>query len=109
MAGNWDWHRRKEYSKREIESLSMLREILSASKPREKRAVISKFNPHFYALFPDGVKHYEQRDEREDSQKYGKDGAEVCEHGQTAKAELLPIESRIFTQEINEKENRDGI
>lgn len=91
MAGNWDWNRRKEYSKREIESLSMLREILSASKPREKRAVISKFNPHFYALFPDGVKHYAEQNE------------------QTATTELSLVESRIFRCEDEEKENRDGI
>ncbi len=91
MAGNWDWHRRKEYSKREIESLSMLREILGASKPREKRAVISKFNPHFYALFPDGVKHYAEQNE------------------QTATTELSLVESRIFRCEDEEKGNRDGI
>lgn len=91
MSGNWDWHRRKEYSKREIESLSMLREILSASKPREKRAVISKFNPHFYALFPDGVKHYAEQNEQETT------------------TELPLVESRIFRCEDEEKENRDGI
>ena len=91
MAGNWDWNRRKEYSKREIESLSMLREILGASKPQAKRAVISKFNPHFYALFPDGVKHYAEQNE------------------QSATTELSLVESRIFRCEDEEKENRDGV
>lgn len=92
MSGNWDWNRRKEYSKREVESLAMLREILSASKTKEKRAVISKFNPHFYLLFPDGVKHYVE-----------------SEDGQKATATVSTTESRIFTQEVDEKENRDGI
>ena len=92
MAGNWDWHRRKEYTKRDNESLSMLREILSASKPREKRAVISKFNPHFYALFPDGVKHYAEQNE------------------QTATTTVSTTESRIFTQEVAEESgDRHGV
>ena len=99
MAGNWDWHRRKEYSKREVESLAMLHEILSANRLSEKRAVISKFNPHFYTLFPDGVKRYESN----------KDCAENCEYGQTAKAELLPTESRIFRCKDEEEENRYGV
>lgn len=91
MAGNWDWHRRKEYSKREVESLAMLHEILSANRPSEKRAVISKFNPYFYALFPDGVKHYAE------------------ENGQSAKATVLPTESRIFRCKDEEEENRYGV
>ena len=93
MAGNWDWHRRKEYSKREVESLAMLREILSASKPKEKRAVISKFNPHFYLLFPDGVKHYaeERQDELE-----------------TETLSRTPT-TQIYTQDTDEKEKSHGI
>ena len=99
MAGNWDWNRRKEYSKREVESLAMLREILSASKTKEKRAVISKFNPHFYLLFPDGVKHYEDADCAR-SQAFD---------GQATTTMVSVSEGRIFTQEVSEKENRDGI
>ena len=100
MAGNWDWHRRKEYSKREVESLAMLREILSASKPREKRAVISKFNPHFYLLFPDGVKHYEQDSDSTRLQASDDTDAETSIRTSTF---------GICTQDKDEKESLHGI
>jgi len=98
MAGNWDWHRRKEYSKREVESLAMLREILSASKPKEKRAVISKFNPHFYLLFPDGVKHYEQDSDSTRLQASDDTDAET-------KALLRTPTGEVFTRDKEENEN----
>ena len=100
MAGNWDWHRRKEYSKREVESLAMLREILSASKPKEKRAVISKFNPHFYLLFPDGVKHYAVENEQ-DSDNTGWNAPDDID----AKALLRTPTGEVFTRDKEENEN----
>lgn len=104
MAGNWDWHRRKEYSKREVESLAMLREILSASKPKEKRAVISKFNPHFYILFPDGVKHYAVENEQDSDKNRG----EIPDDND-AKALLRTETTQIYTQDTDEKEKSHGI
>ena len=100
MAGNWDWHRRKEYSKREVESLAMLREILTSKKPSDKRAVISKFNPHFYLLFPDGVKHYADEIEQ-DSGNIGWQTPDDTD----AKALLRTPSGEVFTRDKEENEN----
>ena len=52
---------RDKYKERiRIEKMRMLNEILSASKLKEKQAVVAKFNPYFYLLFHEGVKTYEQ-------------------------------------------------
>jgi hypothetical protein len=52
---------RDKYKERvHIEKMRMLNEILSANEPRDKRAVVARFNPYFYLLFQDGVKRYEQ-------------------------------------------------
>lgn len=41
-------------------SMFMLDDILSANKIKEKRSVVARFNPHFYLMFQEGVKRYEQ-------------------------------------------------
>jgi hypothetical protein len=46
-----------------MEQMRMLNEILSANQPKDKRAVVTRFNPYFYLLFQDGVKRYEQDDQ----------------------------------------------
>lgn len=52
---------RDKYKERiRIEKMRMLNEILSASKLKEKQAVVTKFNPYFYLMFHEGVKVYEQ-------------------------------------------------
>lgn len=48
MAGNWDWNKRKAYSRREVESLRMLRDILNAPNAQAKRAVVAQYNPLHY-------------------------------------------------------------
>lgn len=51
---------RDKYKERiHLEKMRMLNEILSAKQPKEKRAVITRFNPYFYLMFQDGVKRYE--------------------------------------------------
>ena len=100
MAGNWDWHRRKEYSKREVESLAMLREILTSKKPSDKRAVISKFNPHFYLLFPDGVKHYANEIEQNSM-----GNQPQASNDTDAKALLRTPSGEVFTRDTEETEN----
>ena len=50
MAGNWDWNKRKAYSRREIESLRMLRDILNAPNAQAKRAVVAQYNPLHYVF-----------------------------------------------------------
>lgn len=51
---------RDKYKERvRIEKMRMLNEILSASKPKDKRAVVTRFNPYFYLMFHEGVKSYE--------------------------------------------------
>ena len=47
------------------EAMRMLNEILSANRIKEKRDVVAKFNPHFYLMFQDGVKRYEDEQETE--------------------------------------------
>jgi len=47
------------------EAMRMLNEILSANRIKEKRSVVAKFNPHFYLMFQDGVKRYEDEQETE--------------------------------------------
>jgi len=55
---------RDRYKERvHMEQMRMLNEILSANQPKDKRAVITRFNPYFYLLFQDGVKRYEQDDQ----------------------------------------------
>ena len=43
--GNW---RERARSRREVESLRMLREILSAPNLKSKRAVVAQYNPMHY-------------------------------------------------------------
>lgn len=70
---------RDKYKERvRIEKMRMLNEILSASKPKDKRAVVTRFNPYFYLMFHDGVKSYEQSEmkgvktyDKQDSQDFG--------------------------------------
>lgn len=51
---------RDKYKERvRIEKMRMLNEILSANKPKDKRAVVARFNPYFYLMFHEGVKVYE--------------------------------------------------
>ena len=48
---------RDKYKERvRIEKMRMLNEILSASKLKEKQAIVTKFNPYFYLMFHEGVK-----------------------------------------------------
>ena len=55
---------RDRYKERvHMEQMRMLNEILSANQPKDKRAVVTRFNPYFYLLFQDGVKRYEQDDQ----------------------------------------------
>lgn len=55
---------RNRYEERAyLSSLSMLNEILSANRIKEKRSVVARFNPHFYLMFQGGVKRYEQNDQ----------------------------------------------
>ena len=50
------------YNKRmRVESVAMLNEILNTQGLKAKRAVIRKFNPHFYLMFHEGVKRYEEQ------------------------------------------------
>jgi hypothetical protein len=48
-----------------IEKMRMLNEILSASKLKEKQAVVTRFNPYFYLMFHEGVKTYEPKENDE--------------------------------------------
>ena len=45
--GNW---RERARSRREVESLRMLREILSAPNLKSKRAVVAQYNPWHYVF-----------------------------------------------------------
>ena len=55
---------RDRYKERvHMEQMRMLNEILIANRPKDKRAVVTRFNPYFYLLFQDGVKRYEQDDQ----------------------------------------------
>lgn len=57
---------RDKYKERvRIEKMRMLNEILSASKPKDKRAVVTRFNPYFYLMFHEGVKTYEPNEDDE--------------------------------------------
>jgi hypothetical protein len=57
---------RDKYKERiRIEKMRMLNEILSAKQPKEKRAVITRFNPYFYLMFHEGVKVYEPNEDDE--------------------------------------------
>ena len=54
---------RDKYKERvRIEKMRMLNEILSANKPKDKRAVVTRFNPYFYLMFHEGVKTYEPKE-----------------------------------------------
>lgn len=54
---------RDKYKERiHMEKMRMLNEILSAKQPKEKRAVITRFNPHFYLMFQEGVKRYDEQE-----------------------------------------------
>lgn len=71
---------RDKYKERvRIEKMRMLNEILSANKPKDKRAVVARFNPYFYLMFHDGVKSYEQSEMK---------GVKSYEHDETAEVEL---------------------
>ncbi len=57
---------RDKYKERiRIEKMRMLNEILSAKQPKEKRAVVTRFNPYFYLMFHEGVKVYEPNEDDE--------------------------------------------
>ena len=57
---------RDKYKERiRIEKMRMLNEILSASKLKEKQAVVTRFNPYFYLMFHEGVKIYEPKENDE--------------------------------------------
>lgn len=74
---------RDKYRERAIvEKMRMLNEILSATTPNQKRAVVTRFNPHFYLLFQGGVKCYEE-------QGGGEEGLEERIHNRTPR---LPTE-----------------
>ncbi len=60
---------RDKYKERiRIEKMRMLNEILSAKQPKEKRAVITRFNPYFYLMFHEGVKVYEPNEDNDDDE-----------------------------------------
>jgi hypothetical protein len=74
---------RDKYKERvHIEKMRMLNEILSASKLKEKQAVVTRFNPYFYLMFHDGVKSYEQ------SEMIEGESYEPKENDETAEVEL---------------------
>jgi hypothetical protein len=74
---------RDKYKERvRIEKMRMLNEILSANEPKDKRAVVARFNPYFYLLFQDGVKRYEQNDQSTEVAVSVDTGRDVGEHTQ---------------------------
>jgi hypothetical protein len=70
---------RDKYKERiHMEKMRMLNEILSAKQPKEKRAVVTRFNPYFYLMFHEGVKTYEQDTKDIGSQTPNDETAEVA-------------------------------
>ena len=48
---------------------SIASEILKAETTKDKRAIVRKSNPHFYLMFPRGVKRYEAQTRCQDAER----------------------------------------
>ena len=55
MSNDSGWKYRKAKAKRDIDSLSMLRDILNAPNIKEKRRAVALRNPMFYLMFHEGM------------------------------------------------------